>query len=60
VFGAAAHERLELGLRQAVASSADTLLRALIMPQPMSKPTGPMATAPSSRSVRMTHPTGTP
>lgn len=31
-----------------------------IIPQPMSKPTGPIATAPSSRPVRITQPTGTP
>jgi cyanophycinase-like exopeptidase len=52
--------RLKARRRSCVAASAGTSLRALIMPQPMSKPTGPIATAPVSASVRMTQPTGTP
>ena len=43
-----------------VAFSAETCELALIMPQPMSKPTGPIATAPQCASVKITQPTGTP
>jgi hypothetical protein len=58
----ALHDRfVELARRfSGVAFSAETCELALIMPQPMSKPTGPIATAPQCASVKITQPTGTP
>ncbi len=52
--------RLKARRFSGVALPAGTSDRAETMPQPMSKPSGPMATAPSVASVRITEPTGTP